>query len=452
MRSLFIKIFFLFWLSNAVLSLVAFFAFTWLTDETPESPPESQTIEALATHAVSVYERHGLPALYAYLAQLRKSQHVRGFVLDAQGRALAKPVPEHIATQIERYPQSISPLANRAGRFFIRAVEVQSPSGTPYRFIATYRPRRFWWHRHMPPSGRFALFLVATALASVAIAVLLTRPLRRLRAATQQFAEGNLAVRAPVAVRQRADAIGELGREFDHMAERIEKLVEAQNRLLRDVSHELRSPLARMQVALTLVEEHADATAAEDLGRIQTEIQRLNALIESLLTLIRLESGTSHLVKRDLDLQELLGQVVTDAEYEHHGVGTRVDFKAAGAALVHGDEATLRSAFENVLRNALRYTANNTAVTVTIEPQDATSSTWHIRVCDRGPGVPEEHLERLFEPFFRSDAARSEHTGSHGIGLAIARAVIERHGGQIRARNRPGGGLCVRVELPGVSV
>jgi two-component system sensor histidine kinase CpxA len=167
------------------------------------------------------------------------------------------------------------------------------------------------------------------------------------------------------------------------------------------------------------------------------------------LTLTRLESGSSQLVMRDIDVTKLLGQIATDAEYEHRGEGNRVSLKATKPAVVSGDEATLHSAFENVLRNALRHTAPETEVTVTIDPKDHEPSVLQVRICDRGPGVPEEYLTRLFEPFFRSDEARSERTGSHGIGLAIARAVIERHGGHIQAHNHPGGGLCVTVDLPG---
>jgi two-component system sensor histidine kinase CpxA len=287
MRSLFLKIFFLFWLSNAAVFVVAFFVFTWLADNALDRHPGHNVIDAFAVQAATIYEREGQGALQTYLAQLHRSEHVRGFLLDTQGQPLAEPVPEPIARQIVRYPQRIPPLANRAGHFFIRAVEVRLVSGTPYRFIVTRHAPPAWRHKPRLRLARFGLFLVATALASVLIASLFTRPLRRLRAATQQFAEGNLTVRVPFAIRKRADAIGELSREFDHMAERIEKLIDTQNRLLRDVSHELRSPLARMQVAAALAEEHAGEAAAEDLTRIQMEIQRLNALIERLLLTFR---------------------------------------------------------------------------------------------------------------------------------------------------------------------
>lgn len=448
MRSLVLKIFFLFWLSNAVLFAVAYLAFIWFADDGFEHRPGHRALDSFAIRAATIYEQEGHEALQAYLTQLHQSEHVRGFMLDAQGHALAEPVPPPIATQIVQYPQWIPPRANRAGSFFISAVEVRLASGTPYRFIATHHIPRPRWHRPGPPLGRLGFLLLTTALASAVIAMLITRPLRRLRTTTQQFAEGNLAVRTPASIRRRSDAIGELGREFDRMAERIETLVESQTRLLRDVSHELRSPLARMQVAATLAEEHASAMAMADLTRIQTEIARLNDLIARLLTLTRLQSGSDGLVRRDVDLTALLAQIITDAEYEHQRDGKRVRLEAPQPSMVSGDEAALRSALENILRNALHYTAHDTDVTVTVEPPDAQSTVVRLHVRDHGPGVPDEHVMHIFEPFFRSDKARNERTGSHGIGLTIARTVIERHGGQIRAYNHPDGGLCMTIELP----
>jgi two-component system sensor histidine kinase CpxA len=448
MRSLFLKIFAVFLLSQMALFAGTFLVFRFFADHTMRHHPARDVVRAYAVQAATIYEREGEQALRTYLRQLRRSEHVRGFLLDAQARPVGKSAPAAMIRHITQYPQWIRPRANRAGSFFLGAVEVRLASGTAYRFIAARRPPPHWRPPFGTPWARWGLFLVMTLCASGLIAALLTRPLRRLRTATRQFAEGDLTVRAPIEVRQRADAIGELGREFDHMAARIETLIDAQGRLLRDVSHELRSPLARMQIAAALIEERVDKDAAEELARIQIEIQRLNALIENLLTLTRLESGANQLVMRNLDLVDMLEQVVSDADYEYSHAGKRVHLEAATHVIVSGDESALHSAFENMLRNALRYTANDTEVTVRIATDDGEPSTLRIQIYDHGPGVPEGDLARLFEPFFRSDKARGESTGSHGIGLAIARAVVERHHGQIQANNRPGGGLCVTITLP----
>lgn len=448
MRSLFLKIFAVFLLSQVILFTGAFFAFRFFADDTRRHHPQRDVVRAYAVQAATIYEREGGQSLQAYLRQLRRHEHVRGFLLDAQGNALGRPLPPMVRRQITRYPQWISPRGNRAGPFFLGAVEVRLASGTPYRFIAARRPPPHW----RPPLGapwiRWGLFLTTTVFASALIAALFTRPLRRLRTATRQFAEGDLTVRAPDVVRQRGDAIGELGREFDHMAERIETLIGTQSRLLRDVSHELRSPLARMQIAAALTAERAGQESSEDLERIQSEIQRLDTLIESLLTLTRLQSGASQLAMCHVELGVMLDQIVTDAAYEYSREGKQMQFEVTPPATVLGDASALHSAFENVLRNALRYTAPNTQVTVLVEASSDLPATLRIQICDHGPGVPETDLARLFDPFFRSDAARHETTGSHGIGLAIARAVIERHHGRIWAHNRADGGLCITITLP----
>jgi two-component system sensor histidine kinase CpxA len=268
-------------------------------------------------------------------------------------------------------------------------------------------------------------------------------------------------------VRGRHDELTELMRDFDRMAERIEGLVDSQSRLLKDVSHELRSPLARLSVALGLARQRAasevDPQVAPELesslNRIELEADRLNQLIQRLLTISRLESGTDGIRKTKLSLRELVEQVAHDAEYETPGRGCRVTSSAdplvdppADAAdefLVEADPDLLRSAVENVVRNATRYTAEGTTVEVRLErQQSATGEEVVVRVLDSGPGVPEEALQKIFEPFYRLDDARNRQTGGAGLGLSIADRAIRLHGGQLRASNRKEGGLEVEIRIP----
>jgi len=256
-------------------------------------------------------------------------------------------------------------------------------------------------------------------------------------------------------------------RDFDRMAERIEGLVDSQSRLLKDVSHELRSPLARLSVALGLARQRAasevDPEVAPELesslNRIELEADRLNQLIQRLLTISRLESGTDGIRKTRLSLRELVEQVAHDAEYETPGRGCRVTSPVATAVnppsdaadefLVEADPDLLRSAVENVVRNATRYTAEGTTVEVRLERQlSATGEEVVVRVLDSGPGVPEEALQKIFEPFYRLDDARNRQTGGAGLGLSIADRAIRLHGGQLRASNRKEGGLEVEIRIP----
>jgi two-component system sensor histidine kinase CpxA len=241
------------------------------------------------------------------------------------------------------------------------------------------------------------------------------------------------------------------------MAERIERLVDSQSRLLKDVSHELRSPLARLSVALGLARQRVTAEVAPELelslNRIELEADRLNQLIQRLLTISRLESGTDGMRKTMLSLRELVEQVAHDAEYEIPGRGCRVTSPAnvADEFLVEADPDLLRSAVENVVRNATRYTAEGTTVEVRLERQGTANGEEEeiiVRVLDSGPGVPDESLPKIFEPFYRLDDARNRQTGGVGLGLSIADRAIRLHGGQLRASNRKEGGLEVEIRIP----
>jgi len=252
-------------------------------------------------------------------------------------------------------------------------------------------------------------------------------------------------------------------RDFDRMAERLEGLVDSQSRLVKDVSHELRSPLARLSVALGLARQKATPEIEGSLNRIELEADRLNQLIQRLLTISRLESGADGIRKTSVSLRELVEQVARDAEYESAGRHCRVVAEVDGAGgrapsansdefLVEADPDLLRSAIENVVRNATRYTAEGTTVEVHLARQaGAKDEEMVIRVADSGPGVPDEALSKIFEPFYRLDDARNRETGGAGLGLSIADRAIRLHGGHVRASNRREGGLEVEIRIPGTT-
>jgi two-component system sensor histidine kinase CpxA len=279
----------------------------------------------------------------------------------------------------------------------------------------------------------------------------MTRPVSRLRTAAQSLADGDLSARTGAPPNGRRDELTELMRDFDRMAERIEGLVESQSRLLKDVSHELRSPLARLSVALGLARQKSAPEVESSLNRIELEADRLNQLIQRLLTISRLESGTDGLRKTKLSLRELVEQVAHDAEYENPGRGCQVTTPASDddGFLIEADPDLLRSAIENVIRNATRYTAEGTKVEVRLERQPAANGEEIVvSVRDSGPGVPNEALQKIFEPFYRLDDARNRQTGGAGLGLSIADRAIRLHGGQLRASNRKEGGLEVEIWIP----
>jgi two-component system sensor histidine kinase CpxA len=262
----------------------------------------------------------------------------------------------------------------------------------------------------------------------------------------QQITAGQLSVRAESALELRRDEFGDLVRDFNRMASKTEGLISSQRQLLNDVSHELRSPLARMNVALDLLRRHVGEDPA--LNRMEIDLQRLNEMIGRLLTVAKLEAASTLQNPVRVDLSELVSSVASDAEFEAQERGSRVDVKQAADLVVLGDPSLLRSAIENVLRNAVRFTAVGTAVEVNLRANAASvASEAMIIVRDHGAGVPEEELARIFKPFYRLADSRDS-TGA-GLGLAIAERIVRLHGGRIRAMNEAGGGLSVEIILPG---
>jgi two-component system sensor histidine kinase CpxA len=267
-------------------------------------------------------------------------------------------------------------------------------------------------------------------------------PIVRLQRATRALAAGALDTRVGGPVNKRRDEVGTLARDFDAMAERIQASITDKELLLRDVSHELRSPLARIRVALALAERKADVAAQQDLDRIDQETERLDRLVGQILTLARLRSSKleDHV---EVDLNELVSQVVEDAQFEHPNA--RIDLKAGTASKISGNAAELASAVENVVRNAVLHSGPDVEVGVELK---STPGEIAITVTDSGPGVPEDDLNRLFDPFYRVDPSRDHKQSGYGLGLAIASRIIERHGGTLNASNRTDGGLAVSFRLP----
>lgn len=292
---------------------------------------------------------------------------------------------------------------------------------------------------------QIAIALLASLLFSAGFAWYLTRPVRHLRRASHQLAEGCFDVRVTPLMGSRRDDIADLGKDFDYMAARLQALVGAQKQLLHDVSHELRSPLARLRLAIGLAQQSPDKleTATQ---RIEREVERLDELLGEILTLSRLEAGFSDMGKEALELTGILEEVAQDARFEAQASQRDVVLKPHGDIAAHGNAELLHRAFENVVRNAIRHTAENTTVEIAAQP--SADGRWIVvDIRDHGPGVPANELESIFTPFYRSENASSS-TRGYGLGLAIAKQAIEAHGGTISAKNRESGGLRVEIRLP----
>jgi two-component system sensor histidine kinase CpxA len=475
LRSLFLKVFLWFWFAMALV-IGVFTLTTHLTRPEPAFRPP-HLIEVVLTNygrgAAAAYESGGAPALDEYLRRVEHETDIHMHLFDAEGRELtghdASELVRETAAQVARTGE---PVFRNLRPGMLEARPVPARDGGRYVFVTPMNKggpphvsphgRPHGPHRPPPLHGPFGIFednssalllrTLAAILAAGAVCYLLARyivaPVVKLREVTRQVTEGDLSARVGPRLGRRRDELASMGHDFDEMASRVETLVGAQTRLLRDISHELRSPLARLSVALDLARKRAGAAAAGDLDRIEREAKRLNEMVGQLLALSRWESGEGGARLETFDLAALVREVASDADFEAQGRGCSVVFAESGACEMRGTRDLVRSAVENVVRNAVRYTPEGTAVKINLNCSEGGRREALVSVRDEGAGVPEEALREIFRPFYRIDDSRTRETGGAGLGLAITERAVRLHGGTVTASNPPGGGLLVELRLP----
>lgn len=452
MKSLFLKIFLSFWLAQALIVALVVLATVIFRPQT-ESPFWEYIKATIAGELVKAYEAGGPSRLGAKIDQMAGSLKLKAYLFDDQGRELAGHKPPLWA---QRLSSGHEPQPGWFQRFSTRRFVTQQVSGADghHYVMAAEVPPRPWLPllRQRPPGAGLEILAMAVMVSGIICYLLagyLTSDVSRLRAATQQLAAGDLSARAAAPLGRRRDEIAQLVRDFNTMAARLEDLVNAQARLLKDISHELRSPLARLNVALGLAWQRTGPEAHAVLERIELEATRLNELIGRLLTLARLEGGDDGAQRTPIALDELVRDVTKDADFEAQSRQCRVRSVIQREITVLGSLSLLRSAIENVVRNAMRYTHEGTDVEIQLTQETVNGREEAlVRVIDRGPGVPPEALDKLFRPFYRLDDARGRETGGVGLGLAITERAVRLHAGSVRALNRPEGGLMVEIRLP----
>lgn len=450
MRSLFVRIFVSYWIAQALFMLVAIVVIMTMRPQRDTSVWGAIYAKTL-TEAAQAYDHGGQPEVQQYLEGLEESQQIQAFLYDSKGEEVSRRAPREWAQYILHDGES------RAEGFwghimpkrFVRQTATTADGHRYTLLVALPRGPRVFFGPHGIPGLGFLLAVLCSGLVSYILARSLTAPVVRLRAATRQLAAGDLSARAGGAGTRRKDELAELVRDFDTMAERLENLVNAQGHLLNDISHELRSPLARLNVALGLARQRTGPEAQDALERIDLEAARLNELIGRLLTIARLEGGEEAMHKFPVALAELIEEVAQDADFEARARGCRVETVIVDDCMVMGDPSLLHSALENVMRNATRYTRPGTAVEVRLERgRGSNGPAAVVQVTDFGPGVPPDALDKLFRPFYRIDDARGRETGGVGLGLAITERAVRLHGGSVRAANGAGSGLIIEIRLP----
>jgi len=439
---LFWKIFLGFWLALVAAAAVTGTA-VWLQRQARDGAAQDLRLgppARIATDMAAATLRYGgADALRQWMSDVQRRRALALFAVDERGQdLLGREVPAAALAHARE-------LVARSGDE--QAVRLVSPAGGGHYllFIARGEAPRPPRPPRPPLIAPWELILIgiATSLAfSALLAWYLARPIRSLRWAFDATAAGRLETRVSPLMGSRRDEIADLGRDFDRMAQQLQNLVSSQRRLLHDVSHELRSPLARLQAAIGLARQQPEKIDAS-LERIEREATRLDSMVGEVLALARLESGTAARVNERVDLAYIAASIAEDARFEAEALGRNVRFTASGDAPVIGNADLLHRAVENVVRNAVKFTRQGTTVDVRVH----TSRTAAIlTVTDHGPGIAAGELTKVFDPFYRGEAGAG--TAGFGLGLAIAQRAIDAHGGAIRASNVPGGGLSVEIELP----
>jgi two-component system sensor histidine kinase CpxA len=471
MHSLFLRIFTLFWLAMALI-VGASITVTYGVAAREYESQDLQRRPPMAIQASEVLARSGPAGLRDWLREKKDGFPDRDLFIigpdgaDILGRHLSPGAARRLEAMnrdtLAAFDPAARPLAG--DRAFERpppnfrpmraASQIVAPDGTTYTVLFVPRRPSIFGALSLPgiTLAILAIALVVSAITCWWLAQHLSAPIRRIQAGARSLATEDLDVKVSAGLESRKDEVAVLARDFDAMAERLRSTRSARTQLLRDISHELRSPLARMRVALGLTRQtkgSADPGPERQLDRLEREIERLDALIGRVLKLARLHEADTSFAREPLDVDEIIDAVVRDANFEGAAKNCRVEVDGAARAVVTGNRDFLSSAVENVLRNAVRYSPSDAAVEVEARGIDGRVT---IRVLDRGPGVPDQELERIFEPFHRVAASRDRDSGGEGIGLAITSQVMRAHGGSASAANRPGGGLEVRLILPATTL
>lgn len=455
MRSLFLKIFFWFWATVIATGVALVLTFIIEPRSVPSRWHETLTDTARysGTIAVETAERDGIGSTNTYLERLEQETHMTACLFDSAGTAMA-------GTSCHNFQSMTSHVAaSKSSDFSMRygiarvAFTLRGQKGREYIFATELPagPRAALGINRAAVLLQWGVALLVSGLICFLLTRYLTSPILRLQEMSQKLASGDLTARTGSELTHRQDAIGDLVRDFNRMASRIEELISRQRQLISDVSHELRSPLARLNVALDLGRERKGSDPAFE--QMQEDIQLLDEMIGRLLTIAKLDISAPQVPMMDVDLADLLSQIARNAEFESREPNGGIHFALSGRCVVWGSAELLHSAIENVVRNAVRHTEKGTSVDVRMQCESsATGSEVRLTVRDYGAGVAASELKNIFLPFYRIAGARDRQSGGTGLGLAIADRVVRIHGGTIRAENAAPRGLKIEIVLPQSSI
>ncbi|MBJ7551808.1 HAMP domain-containing sensor histidine kinase [Marinomonas ostreistagni] len=438
MKNTFLRVFLVVLFSNMVVVAIGLGVVSFVQDKDQVS---ADVLGDVGVDLVSIYEKSGASELQAQARIYEQQLQGSIYIYQENGRPLLRPLPRNFREQ-SALGSDVESDTSEAAADARRSQFIQVIGASNTQYLLVFRPQDS--SDEVSPWVISLLSLLGLLVSSAILAYWLMGPLLKLQKITRSFGQGDMAARVDRRLVRRNDAIGNLAREFNEMAGRIETLLSSKERLLRDVSHELRTPLARIEVALTIAEDkQGQSTQQNYLDRIRNELHELDELIGQVLTLSRLEAASMQ--KSEIDMQAWLGEIVEDVQFESQLRGITITKSGDSPKLLHGDSVQLRHAVENVLRNACFYSGEGSLVEVVSSMQGKRAI---VSIKDNGPGVADEMLEKIFHAFFRSSSARESNSGGFGVGLTIAKRIVQAHNGEIKAFNRPEGGLEVCFCLP----
>lgn len=455
-RLLFVKVFLWFWVTAVVLFAIFLGSRMIGTRVVPATAVSAAFAPAMANEAAQAYESGGPQAFAQFERTLKGTTRRVFYLIDGSGNdVLSRPIPTD-SLPIVKSSRSDGRIVTRYGLHSQSAAyRFTSSSGHPY-VVLLHQPIELL--SFLQTTGSEILFvgagLLIVTLLSLWLAHHIAGPIHGIQSAARSVAKGDLNVRAPVEISKRHDELAALALDFDSMVERIGLLVHSQKNLLNTVSHELRSPLARLNMSLALLRRESSRESEELIERMEHDVERIDGLMDQLLTLSRLEAGISSSERENVNLTQLIQEIVADGNFEAQGSGKSVRLEASEDFFIEkADQLALRSACENIIRNAIRHTRPGTAVDVLLR-KDQSSLLPQVCLCvrDCGPGVPQEFLVPIFQPFFRvkstPDPGGPSHTKGNGLGLAIAYEAVRLHKGSIVASNLSPSGLEIEMRIP----
>lgn len=454
MNKLFLKLFFIWYCFSIFFATVVTSTVTiFLNTDSKNSVLTGVSSKALYLFgqvAVAHYEAKGVSSLGELFKEIEQENEVQISLYNETGNILAGNTSLGSVTPIIKAALERGEFINVI--YFWKPVMARRIPGIgENRYVVILEPGIFI-HSDILSKG-FSLRLLIILLAGGVISFFLTRhlvsPIKKIQRATLHIARGDFSVRVGDQFGSRRDELVDLAKDFDNMAEKIERLKKIQTQVLRDISHELRSPLTRLGVALELACRGSNGDNGIFLDRIRLETERLNALINEILVVAGFKQAIETMKIEPVNLKTLLHRIVVDADFETQSEGGPVAVLHARDIIYYGNADLLKRAFDNIVRNAVLYSKTNQPIDISIRMEDKKGNSFVVvEVSDHGDGVPEVALEKIFHPFYRVENARDRKSGGIGLGLAISDRAVKMHNGFILASNRPQGGLSVKTYLP----